>query len=116
MPRLPHGFMIDPQTVDAAREAVAERIAEDPLAFAMVKRVEFERRFDFLFPKLQENPDNLLPVARKTRDALVALGKAMADDGTDAPAGDMRNLSAAYTYFGQFVDHDITFEKTLNPE
>ena len=115
MPRLPHGIVIDPQTVSGARDAVAEGIAKEPLGFAMVKRLEFERRFDFLFPELQDDPDNLLPVARKTRDALVDLGKAMADEGADAPAGDTKNLSAAYTYFGQFVDHDITFEKNAQP-
>jgi hypothetical protein len=90
-------MIIDPETVSGAREAVAEDIAKEPLGFAMVKRVEFERRFAFLFPELQEDPDSLLPEARKTRDALVALGKALADDGTDAPAGDTKNLSAAYT-------------------
>ena len=115
MPRLPHGMIIDPKTVSGAREAVAEDIAKEPLGFAMVKRVEFERRFAFLFPELQEDPDNLLPEARKTRDALVALGKALADDGTDGTAGNTKNLSAAYTYFGQFVDHDITFKKNAQP-
>ena len=106
MPRLPHGIIIDPQTVSGARDAVAEGIAKEPLEFAMVKRVESERHFDFLFPELQDDPDNLLPVARKTRDALVDLGKAMADEGTDAPAGDTKNLSAACTYFGQFVENE----------
>jgi hypothetical protein len=115
MPRLLHGRVdVTEETVREAREAVAERVAENPLAFATVKRVEFERRFDFLFPELQEDPDDLLPAARKTRDALRDLGKAMVDDGTDAPAGDS-NFSAAYTYFGQFVDHDITLEKSGQP-
>jgi hypothetical protein len=116
MPRLLHGRVdVTEETVREAREAVAERVAENPLAFATVKRVEFERRFDFLFLELQDDPDSLLPVARKTRDALVALGRAMADDGTDDPAGDTQKLSAAYTYFGQFVDHDITLEKSGQP-
>jgi hypothetical protein len=79
MPRLLHGRVgVTEEMVSEAREAVAERVAENPLAFATVKRVEFERRFDFLFLELQEDPDNLLPVARKTRDALVALGKGTA--------------------------------------
>ena len=42
-------------------------------------------------------------------DGLIALGKAMEDtpnfkDHPDLPAG--------FTYFGQFLDHDITFDKT----
>jgi hypothetical protein len=116
MPRFLHGRVeVTPETVQEAREAVTNRIAELGPGFALVKRVEFERHFDFLFPELQGDPDNLLPVAKKTRDDLEKLGKAMADDATDDPAGDLRNLSAAYTYFGQFVDHDITLEKSAQP-
>src|SRR5215208_3431421 len=115
MPRSPHGRLeVNEEALGEAREALAERIADLDPAFAVVKRLEFERRFDFLFPELQEDSDNLLPVARKTRDDLVDLGKAMADDGTDAAAGDS-TFSAAYTYFGQFVDHDITLEKSGQP-
>jgi hypothetical protein len=101
--------------LDEARAAIAERIAEVGPGFALVKRVEFERRFDFLFLELQDDPDNLLPVSRDTRDDLVRLGRAMADDGTDDPAGDLKKLSAAFTYLGQFIDHDITLEKSGQP-
>lgn len=31
---------------------------------------------------------------------------------TDDPIGDNANMAAGYTYFGQFVDHDITFDPT----
>lgn len=113
MPRLPHGLDITPETVRNARNAVTNRVADVPLGFATLKPVDL-RRFDFLFPELQEDPDNLLPVARKTRDALVDLGLAMADAGGDEPAGDSA-ISAAYTYFGQFVDHDITLEASSAP-
>jgi hypothetical protein len=80
----------------------------------VAKRLEFERRFDFLFLDLQDDPDNLLPVAKETRDDLVKLGEAMVDDGADAPAGDS-TFSAVYTYLGQFIDHDITLEKSGQP-
>jgi hypothetical protein len=115
MPRWLHGRAeITEDTLDEAREAVAERVAEVGPGFALVKRVEFERRFDFLFLDLQDDPDNLLPEAKKTRNDLVRLGEAMADRGRDAPAGDS-TFSAAFTYFGQFVDHDITLEKSAQP-
>lgn len=113
MPRLPHGLDITPETARDAREAVTERVTDVPLGFAAVKPVDL-RRFDYLLPELQQDPDNLLPVSRQTRDALRDLGRAMADDGTDDPAGDAR-ISAAYTYFGQFVDHDITLEASSAP-
>jgi hypothetical protein len=115
MPRWVHGRAeVTDKTLNEAREAVSERIAEVGPAFAVDKRVEFERRFDFLFLELQDDPDNLLPVARKTRDDLVRLGEAMTDRSGDAAAGDS-TFSAAYTYFGQFVDHDITLEKSGQP-
>jgi len=115
MPRSLHGRVeVTEATLDKAREEVAERIAEVGPAFAVVKRLEFERRFDFLFLELQDDPNNLLPVAQTTRNDLVKLGEAMADDGTDAAAGDS-TFSAAFTYFGQFVDHDITLEKSAQP-
>ena len=113
MPRLPHGLNITPETARDARQEVAARVADVPLGFAALKPVDL-RRFDFLFPELQEDPDNLLPVSRQTRNALRDLGLAMADDGTDDSAGDSR-MSAAYTYFGQFVDHDITLEASSAP-
>lgn len=48
---------------------------------------------------------------------LVGLGAAMRDDldpvsGQPFPAGDHPSLPAAYTYLGQFIDHDLTFEPT----
>jgi hypothetical protein len=108
MPRLPHGLEMIPATLDGARNAVAASIAGIPLGPALVKPVD-RRRFDYLFLDLQDDPDNLLPVSQQTRDSLVALGEAMADQGADDPAGDSA-IPAAYTYLGQFVDHDITLE------
>jgi hypothetical protein len=114
MPRWLHGRVeVTEETLNEAREAITERIADVGPGFAVVNRVEFKQPFDFLFLELQHNLDNLLPEAKKTRDDLVALGEAMADSGRDA-AGDS-SCSAAYTYFGQFVDHDITLEKSAQP-
>jgi hypothetical protein len=60
----------------------------------------FEGRFGRLFRRL--------PAPRLPREALIALGKAMADRA--GPSDDNEKIPAAYTYFGQFVDHDITFD------
>ncbi len=67
--------------------------------------------FDFLFPDLQEDPGSLLPDHPSTVTGLVALGRTMRDPGP-ASADDPGNstIPAAYTYFGQFVAHDITLE------
>ena len=104
MSRLPHGMSITPDTVRNARKSMSARAADVPLGFAVAQPLD-TRRFDFLFPDLQEDPANLMRVAGKTRNDLVQLGSAMGTVfGGDA------NIPAAYTYFGQFVDHDITLE------
>jgi Animal haem peroxidase len=88
-----------------ARDTLAESSAQTPLGFAVMARAVDTRDFGFLFGSLQDDPDNLLPERRRTRDALVRLGRAM-----QAGGGGDSAIPAAYTYFGQFLDHDITLE------
>ncbi|MEO6282992.1 MAG: heme peroxidase family protein [Dyadobacter sp.] len=72
-------------------------------------------KFGRLFPLLKP----LVPPA----PSLEALGAAMIDSVTidengpvANPAGDNPALPAGYTYFGQFVDHDITLDTTTLQE
>jgi hypothetical protein len=109
MPRLLHGATVTLEAFRNATEAVAEKSAEVPLAFAAALPADVQD-FDFLFPQLQTKPANLLPESRETRDHLVNLGRTMRDTG-GAGTGDS-NIPAAFTYFGQFVDHDVTLETT----
>ncbi|KAK5111392.1 hypothetical protein LTR85_012166 [Meristemomyces frigidus] len=49
----------------------------------------------------------------ESRDALMALGDAMTstlDPPKDGFDGEESGIPALYTYFGQFIDHDITFD------
>jgi hypothetical protein len=109
MPRLPHGRVdISIDELRDARDTAADRAEETKLGFAVVKSPD-AKRFDYLFPHLQRNPDNLLPVPPDTVENLIQLGHAMKDTGDNS--GDAE-ISAAYTYFGQFVDHDITLGTT----
>ncbi|HKI02907.1 MAG TPA: heme peroxidase family protein [Thermoanaerobaculia bacterium] len=62
--------------------------------------------FGYLFPDLQEDPTDLLPRGSGTLRALDKLGRDMVDTGN----GESSDIPAAYTYFGQFVDHDIVME------
>ena len=109
MPRLSHGATLSVNGVLEAAEAVAARTADVTLAFAATSPPDVQD-FDFLFPQLQKSPANLLPESRATRDALVRLGQTMRDTGGGA-SGDSK-IPAAYTYLGQFIDHDVTLETT----
>lgn len=62
--------------------------------------------FDYMFPELARDPHSLLPVGDSTVDALTALSEALIEN-TDT--GDRNsNIPPVYTYWGQFIDHDIT--------
>jgi len=63
------------------------------------------RQFGYMFTDVTD--DERLPASAATVAALKELGAVMKDaenGGADS------NIPAAYTYFGQFVDHDITLE------
>ncbi len=110
MPRVSsYGTIFTFNDFEGARGAIVERSAEIRLGFAVVARRIVTEDFGFLFPDLQTSPRNLLPEARETRDNLVRLGKTMRDIEDDVGRGDS-GIPTAYTYFGQFVDHDITPE------
>ncbi|GLY06329.1 LysM peptidoglycan-binding domain-containing protein [Actinoplanes sp. NBRC 101535] len=105
MPRLPHGRPITEDQINAARDDLADLSTRAPLLFALSGPPP-TGRFDLLFPGLQDDEANLVEQTAQTPARLAALGTAMADPdtGPDSP------IPAAYTYFGQFVDHDITLE------
>ncbi|GAA2642438.1 LysM peptidoglycan-binding domain-containing protein [Paractinoplanes durhamensis] len=106
MPRLGHGRSITENDLRKAESGLAAAGAEAAAGFALARSVDGQS-FDFLFPDLQDDEANLLPAAAGTPELLKNLGSTMVD--TDA-AGDDSTIPAAYTYFGQFVDHDITLE------
>ncbi len=107
MRRAPHGSVLGITDFKDARDAVAHGAAGTRLGFAAAARRVVTEDFGFLLPELQDDPENLLPVESDTRDNLVALGQAM--EAGDAGGGSS-GIPAAYTYFGQFVDHDITLD------
>ena len=108
--RLGHGETITIEQFQRARESVAESVTDIPLAFTAAQPVDL-KDFDFMFPKLQKNANNLLPEAATTPANLARLGQTMIDASGNDPAGDSA-ISAIMTYFGQFIDHDITLELT----
>ena len=109
MPRLRHGASITTKDFENARDALAKRTAEIPFAFAAAIPADLQH-FDFLFLDLQSDPANLLPEARETRDSLIRLGQTLHDMGDTIIGDGDSQIPAAYTYLGQFVDHDVTLE------
>ena len=65
-------------------------------------------RFGRMFPNL---PGLVVDDA-----ALAALGDAMRDPAGADPTRDNPGIPSGFTYLGQFIDHDITFDPTAMPE
>jgi hypothetical protein len=95
--------------LEAAVSGIRKINTDLRLASAPVKIIELTN-FDYMFPELQSDPDALLPEDKpaKTVENLIKLGLTMRETGDD-PSFDS-TIPAAYTYFGQFVSHDITLE------
>ena len=68
----------------------------------------FGTRFDYMFPEAACSPDCLLEPTATTQTWLVKLGDALAMDNDPGDAAMDSEIPAAYTYLGQFIDHDIT--------
>ncbi len=106
MPRIPHGAVVTLEQVNTAVRAATVDNVSLSIPFSLSVMPNF-KRFDFLFPQLQNNPNNLLPESPQTVEHLKQLGQTMRDasatgDNQDSP------IPAGYTYLGQFIDHDIT--------
>lgn len=80
----------------SAQVAVEEYPDEDDIAQAPP--------FGYMFGALADDPANRLADGADTIAALHELGAAIADD----PSNDEGVIPAAYTYFGQFIDHDVS--------
>jgi hypothetical protein len=109
MPRILHGQVIPAATPEIAADVLGgpeSAIAQE----AQEALADDLRTFGFLFPDLQNDPNNLLPVTPDTRDHLVLLGQTMRDPGLGNADPGNSIIPAVYTYFGQFVDHDVTLE------
>ncbi len=71
--------------------------------------ITFSTPFGYMFPSLSRDPASKLPVGKETVAALKKLGNAMADPSAgNKPDSLDSSMPAIFTYFGQFIDHDIT--------
>jgi hypothetical protein len=113
MPREYHGITpsLTQLRLTASRVHEANRRANFPYDLAISKHAT---PFDFLFPELQQSETLLPEVAMGNagpldmRRALISLGATMGESAQYCPPDSV--IPSIYTYFGQFVDHDITLE------
>jgi hypothetical protein len=104
---MPHGGadrLLSPDHIDFAKLDTALRSGgegEEGERLALTNDLLGPKRFGRIFPDL--------PPFRPADDGLTALGLAMQEP---AP-GTNSNIPAGFTYFGQFVDHDLTRDPSV---
>ena len=105
MARRGHGEVRDSSVVAASIATVRSFAASVGLATSA-------SGFGYMFDLTGE--DHRLPTSPETVEALKQLGSVMFDRDESTPGSETKGdgpIPAAYTYFGQFVDHDITFDE-----
>ena len=117
-----HGAHITEDTSQPAVELAAKReditTLKDAVATAEPEEVLFETPFDYLFPELATDSTAHLPADDPAKIAAVvaglkALGDAMVEDSLAPGEGPLQptgnsTIPPVYTYWGQFIDHDLT--------
>lgn len=106
MPRIPHGATLPLEPFTSGGKNLREAGTVSP---SDAVACPDPTPFNYLFPELQKDSENLLKEAPITVANLIRLAATMLDDGNEAPSLDS-NIPSAYGYFAQFVDHDITLE------
>jgi hypothetical protein len=107
MHRVAHGSTCPVKRAEAATSATADGTHAGFNLPAALDNAPVLTRFSYLFDYLQNDEANLLPESLQTLEDLGRLGDTMSDR-EHAPQFNS-NIPSAYTYFGQFVDHDIVF-------
>lgn len=123
MARLGHGEGLVPDStrersgevapMGARRGLGGRSVRSEAVALIEARRVGGERSFDFAFPDLRV-PEHQLDTGTATLRAIAGLAASMRDvdasgRSNETPDGDSA-IPAAYTYLGQFIDHDITLD------
>ena len=107
MSRHGHGTSLSLDEFERANTEITDLNARFRSPLSLVRPPD-PSAFDYLLPDLQQEPGNLLPRTPSTVGFLTQLASSMQEyNGHPAPDS---TIPSAYTYFGQFVDHDITLE------
>src|SRR5262249_16084574 len=113
MPRIRHGTILSLEErmaggVDMTNDAASNNDDQGTVVAGQSTPYSSNTPFCFLFQKLPKNDRNLLTESTATVEDLKQLGDSMLDPGPGNISDS--HTPSAYTYFGQFVDHDVTFE------
>lgn len=73
-------------------------------------------RFGRMFPDLAPNPTEVAPLEALARSMFPGASPAEADLVEALEPGENPDLPAGFTYLGQFIDHDITFDPVSSLE
>jgi hypothetical protein len=96
------------------------RDVEERLGYRVQESVPLETPFAYLLPALEVDPNAHLPgLPEDVVPHLKALGAAMVDDPAPLPDDSPEvnsTIPTVYTYWGQFIDHDITANTDRNSE
>jgi hypothetical protein len=88
---------------------IRQEAVQSAVSASGLEAINVETEFNYLFPDLANDPNSLLP-ADNPADTIVKL-KALGEAMIEAP-GDFEEANSiippVYTYWGQFIDHDIT--------
>lgn len=103
MKRLAHGATLS----DQAETATADLM---PIADGATVPCPQPSRFDYLFRELQVSDSDRLPEDGNTAQTLIDLGNSMSDP---EPPFDS-DIPSVYSYFGQFITHEIVLERTTS--
>src|SRR5262245_47544120 len=104
--QISHGVKPTLEKLSRAEDQVCDLNTRADLPFTSALTSQTSR-FDYLFSDLQAAAA-WLPELPEMRTLLINLGASMVEP-TFRQSGDSA-IPSAYTYFGQFVDHDITLE------
>lgn len=109
MERISHGTFL----LDSDQPTPLQPAALDPNVVACPPTTNFH----YLFPCLQCNPADRLPdkdcKGRPMAETLISLGNAMSDRAPSAHPDLLDSaIPSVYTYFGQFITHEVVFEVT----
>src|SRR5262245_54039402 len=111
MSRIPHGHLA---AFDATIQSsgAAHNLNAPPASPTPSQGDSPHPTFDTMFSEpfeLWGDPGNLLPEGEETVLNLKRLGRAMCEGSASQPADSI--IPSLYTYFGQFLAHEITFEE-----